>query len=133
MHQKGKPSPPKPPPFSVKIVEAKHTRDVITSYIVSFLNNKTCPYSTMGAISDNSSCTTWILKAWFGLQNRFELNMPTSCHCRCCLLLLLITCRGGSFGIEQPGSSLMEHFHRMRWVYRKIRVSLFIMGKGCIL
>ena len=35
--------------------------------------------------------------------------------------MVLITARGGGFGLEQPGSSLMEYFERFRWLYYRLR------------
>lgn len=58
---------------------------------------------------------------------------PLSWHrFRSILLMLLVAARGGAFGLEQPGSSLMEHFERFRWLYRKLRVPWHFSGaKGC--
>lgn len=37
--------------------------------------------------------------------------------------MVLITAMGGSYGLEQPGSSLMDQYERFRWLYLRLRVS----------
>ena len=44
--------------------------------------------------------------------------------CRSILIMTLVVARGGSFGLEQPGSSLMPHYDRFRWLYRRLRVPM---------
>lgn len=41
---------------------------------------------------------------------------------RTVLLCVLITAMGGAFLIEQPGSSYMEFYDKMRWLYEHIPV-----------
>ncbi len=36
--------------------------------------------------------------------------------------MALIICRGGTFLLEQPASSLMSRFHRFEWLTRQTRV-----------
>lgn len=39
------------------------------------------------------------------------------------LLAVLITARGGSFLIEQPGGSYMEYYDKMQWLFDRLPVS----------
>ncbi|CAE7829649.1 unnamed protein product [Symbiodinium sp. CCMP2592] len=47
-------------------------------------------------------------------------NQMTS---RTVLLAVLITALGGTFMIEQPGSSLMRYYFRMQWLFRQLPAS----------
>lgn len=47
-------------------------------------------------------------------------------HARTCLLYFVIVCLGGSFMLEQPGSSLMNHYHRFQYLCSKLRVTLLL-------
>ena len=49
------------------------------------------------------------------------MNMP-----RCVLLMGLTVACGGSFLLEQPGSSVMADYFRMAWFCRQIRVAWLI-------
>ena len=40
---------------------------------------------------------------------------------RCVLLMGLITCLGGSWLLEQPGSSCMGHYFRFQWLCSRLR------------
>lgn len=42
---------------------------------------------------------------------------------RSVLVMLLAAMRGGSFGLETPGSSIMERYKRMVFLYRRLRVA----------
>ena len=61
--------------------------------------------------------------------------MPTteSQALRTVLLALLITAMGGAFFIEQPGSSYMEFYDKMRWLFDTVPVICphFSVNRSC--
>lgn len=46
---------------------------------------------------------------------------------RTVMIALMVICRGGSFMVEQPGSSAMPLFHRFQWLAKVTRVPLHIL------
>ena len=74
------------------------------------------------------------LKTWIAKTTTFEFGgclmesitgfepMTIPLLLRCCLIGLLVACRGGSFMVEQPGGSYMEYYDKMVWLYSKVPV-----------
>ena len=59
--------------------------------------------------------------SWIDL---FLVTHAPFCNLRCVLLLALIVCRGGSFLLEQPQSSLMAEYFRFQWLCRILKAPL---------
>ena len=58
-----------------------------------------------------------------GLQQRGIIYLMPSVDGRTSLICLLVSILGGSYLIEQPGSSILPQYKRIVWLSRRLRVS----------
>ena len=88
------------------------------------MNNFTACRSILKIFDGKFDQTSYMEQELSLVQTLPSANMSTteSPALRTVLLALLITAMGGAFFIEQPGSSYMEFYDKMRWLFDKVPV-----------